>query len=78
MKKKITLFLILCLTCLCIVGCEKENDAIEIKNKSSLTTDNIFIKIKNGYFYDEYEKFTVDENTVGVTIYFSNDNDTWD
>ena len=78
MKKKITLFLILCLTCLCIVGCEKGNDAIEIKNKSSLTTDNILIEIKDGYFYDKHEKFTVDKNTIGVTVYFSNDNGAWD
>ena len=78
MKKKITLFLILCLTCLCIVGCEKRNDTIEIKNKSSLTMDNILIEIKDGYFYDKHEKFTVDKNTIGVTVYFSNDNGTWD
>lgn len=78
MKKKITLFIIVCLTCLCLVGCGKENDSIEVKNKSSLTTDNIFIKIKDGYFYDRHEKFTLDENTVGVTIYFSNENGSWD
>ena len=78
MKNKIILFLIICLTCLCLGGCGKENDSIEVKNKSMFTDDNIFIKIKDGYFYDRHEKFIVDENTVGVTIYFSNDNDTWD
>ena len=76
MKKKIILFLIIC-SCLYSVGCKKENDIIEVKNKSSLTIDNIFIEIKAGYFYDRHEKFIVDNNTVGVTIYFSNDNGTW-
>lgn len=41
--------------------------------------DNININIKDGYYYDKHEKFTVDDNTIGVTIYFSNeDDDTWE
>ena len=77
--KKIILFLTLCLTCLCLAGCENKHDTIEVWNKSKFGFDNINIKIKYGYYYDRYDKFTVDENTIGVTIYFSNNiEDTWD
>jgi uncharacterized lipoprotein NlpE involved in copper resistance len=77
--KKIILFLSLCLTCLCLVGCENQHDNIEIYNKTDWIFDNIEIKIKDGYFYNSHDKFTVDENTVGVTIYFSNNiEDIWD
>lgn len=77
--KKIILFLTLCLTCLCLVGCENKHDTIDIYNKSDWIFDNIKIEIKDGYYYDSYDKFTVDENTVGVTVYFSKDiDDTWD
>lgn len=69
--KKIILFLTLCL---CLTGCRpKQHDTINILNKEEWIFDNITIKIKNGYFYNRHEKFTVDENTVGVTIYFTND-----
>lgn len=78
MKKKMSLFLVMCLFCLCLVGCEHEHDTIEIYNKSDWVFDNINIDIKDGYFYDKHEKFTVDENTIGVTIYFSTEDDSWD
>lgn len=80
MKKRMKLFLIVCLICLCFVGCQKKKDNVEVYNKSSTNFDNINIEIKEGYFYDKHEKFTVDENTVGVTIYFSKDDsdNTWD
>ena len=40
--------------------------------------DDIGIEIKDGYFYDRHEKFTVDENTVAVTIFFVSENgDEW-
>lgn len=77
--KKIILSLMLCLASLCFVGCEHKHDHIEIYNKSDWTFDNIRIEIKDGYFYDNHEKFKVDEDTVGVTIYFSTDvEDEWD
>ena len=77
--KKIILFLTLCLTCLCLAGCEHKHDTIEVLNKSIWVFDNIKINIKDGYYYDRYDKFTVDGNTIGVTIYFSNNiEDTWD
>lgn len=73
MKKKILLMMgIICLS-LSITGCGSKHDMIEVMNKSYWTIDNILIPIKEGYFYNKHEKFTVDENTVGVTIYFSND-----
>lgn len=81
MKKIAVLFLIVALSCLCFVGCgEHENDHIEVWNKGTLIYDNVHIPIKEGYFYDDHEKFTVDEDTVGVTIYFSKDevDDSWD
>jgi hypothetical protein len=78
MKKKALLILIICLISLCLTGCKHKNDHIELYNKDSHVFDNINIEIKEGYFYDRHEKFTVDEHTVGVTIYFSNDEDTWD
>ena len=78
MKKKIALFLMICLICLCFVGCQNDNDYIDIYNKDAIIFDNIGIEIKDGYFYDRHEKFTVDENTIGVTIYFTNEDDSWD
>lgn len=74
MKKKILIILMICL--FCFTGCNS-NDNIEIINKSSMTFDDINIKIKPGYFYNNHEKFTVDENTIGVTIYFSTEDDSW-
>lgn len=79
MKKKLSLFFIVCLICLCLIGCGSEHDTVEIYNKTNWVSDNINIEIKDGYFYDSYEKFTVDENTIGLTIYFSNNvEDTWE
>lgn len=79
MKKKMSLFLVVCLFCLCLVGCVNKHDTIEIYNKTDWVFDNINIEIKDGYFYDKHEKFTVDENTIGVTIYFSTEeDDSWD
>ena len=78
MKKKMSLFLIVCLIWLCFAGCDNSNDMVDIHNKSSTVFDNIQIEIKDGYFYDKHEKFTVDENTIGITIYFSTEDDSWD
>ena len=78
MKKQVSLILIMCLICLCCTGCQSNYDFVEICNKEAHVFDNIKIKIKPGYFYDKHEKFTVDENTIGVTIYFSQEDDSWD
>ena len=79
MKNKIALFLIICLVCLCFISCANKGDYVDIHNKKSTVFDNINIELPNGYFYDSHEKFRVDENTVGVTIYFSNEKDDgWD
>lgn len=65
--------------CLCLTGCKNEHDKIEIWNQEDWIFDDINIDIKDGYFYDSHEKFTVDDNMIGVTIYFSNtEEDTWD
>lgn len=78
MKKKIfLLFSVICIM-LCLVGCQNVSDEIDIYYKSTAVFDNYHIKIKDGYFYDSHEKFTVDENTIGVTIYFTTDEiDEW-
>ncbi len=79
MKKKIALFLCLIGICACVTGCQHEYDTVEIYNKTNWTSDNIIINTKDGYFYDSHQKFTVDDNTIGVTIYFStSEEDTWD
>ena len=79
MKKKVSLFLTMCLSCLCLTGCIRTHDGITIDYKSKSIFDDIDIKVKDGYFYEKHEKFTVDENTIGVTIYFSTDEkDSWD
>ena len=80
MKKKTLSFLSVICIILCLVGCQGQNehDCIEIWNKGDLIFDDIEIPIKKGYFYENHKKFTVDENTVGVTIYFSTDEeDEW-
>lgn len=79
MKKKLSLFFTACLICLCLTGCSNEHDTVEIYYKTNWIFDNINIKVKDGYFYDSHDKFIVDENTIGLTIYFSNDvEDTWE
>lgn len=79
MKKKIVLFLIICLICLCFTSCQNKGDYVDIHNKKPVTFDNINIELPDGYFYDKHEKFRVDEDTVGVTIYFSSEKDGgWD
>jgi hypothetical protein len=73
MKKLLLIISLLCL----LVGCKKnKNDFVDIQNESMWVFDNWGIKVKDGYFIDDYEKFTVDENTIGITLYFKN-NDTW-
>lgn len=67
MKKFLLIFSIICMI-LCLVGCANVADHF----------DNIRINIKDGYFYESHKKFTVDEDTIGVTIYFSTDKeDEW-
>ena len=78
MNKKILVILIICLTSLFLTGCKHKADHIEIYNKDSQVFDNINIDVKEGYFYDRHEKFTVDDNTIGITIYFSNDENKWE
>ena len=79
MKKKITLLLCLVGVCMCLAGCQHKHDTIEIYNKSDWIFDDVTIETKDGYFYESHEKFTVDENTIAVTIYFStSEKDTWD
>ena len=76
MKKVLLLFSIICIM-LCLVGCQNEADHIDLYYKNDYILDDIHINIKDGYFYESHKKFTVDENTIGVTIYFSTDKDEW-
>ena len=62
---------------LLLCGCRNENDCIQIWNEDSATFDDININIKTGYYYESHEKFTVDDNTIGITVYFTND-EGWD
>ena len=78
MKRKMTAFLIVCLSCLCLTGCKNEHDTVTMYNRDAHAFDNIVIEIKDGYFYDRHEKFKVDENTIGLTIYFSADDSSWE
>lgn len=81
MKKKILLLLNIICIILCISGCQGQNehDHVSIWNRGDLVFDDIEIDVKEGYFYKQHEKFTVDKNTIGITIYFCTDEvDTWD
>lgn len=80
MKKKILLILGLICICIYLSSCSTNtHDTIIIYNKSATNFDNISIDTKDEYFYDKHEKFTVDDNTIGVTIYFSKlDEGSWD
>lgn len=81
LKKKVIVFLSLICLCFCMVGCAQNNkhDTVEIYNKTDVIFDNIKIDAKDGYFYDRHEKFTVDDDTIGITIYFSTtEEDNWD
>lgn len=78
MKKNSIILCMIC-ACLCLTGCQNKHDKIEIWNKFDWIFDDVNIDIKDGYFYDSHEKFTVDDNMIGITIYFSNsEDDTWD
>lgn len=78
MKRKMTVFLIACLSCICLTGCKNKHDTVVIHNKDAEVFDNIEIEVKDGYFYDTHEKFEVDERTIGLTIYFSVDDGSWE
>ena len=78
MIKKIILTLVIIFICVSTSSCKNKYDTIDIYNKRSLIFDNIKIDTKEGYFYNRHEKFTVDSNTIGITIYFSKDEeDEW-
>ena len=78
--KKIICLIIALLLVLSLTACKNthEHDHILIWNKSTATYDNVEIELKDGYFYQSHEKFRVDENTIAVTIYFSNKDDEWE
>lgn len=76
MKKKLIPLIAALLACLCLTGCKNKSDYVEIYNKSGWIFDDVNIEVKSGYFYKKHETFVVDENTIGLTIYFSND-DEW-
>ena len=75
MKRKITLFMVLVCCNFLLVGCGRDYDLIEVVNKSVTVFDNIHIETPIGYFYDRHEKNVIDDNTVAITIYFSNEED---
>lgn len=79
MDKKLIITAIIIFFLWLLSGCNtREYDCIVINNKGKSIFDDINIKIKDGYFYDRHEKFTVDENTVAVTVFFVNENgDEW-
>ena len=75
--KKILSILMISIYILSLTGCTSNDyDEIRIINKSIYVFDDINIKVKEGYYYDRHEKFTIDDNTIGVTIYFSG-TDNW-
>ena len=79
MKRKTILFIGMIGICACMTGCNSNrHDYVEVYNKSKFVFDNITIETKDGYFYDTHEKFTVDDDTIAVTIYFSTkEDDAW-
>lgn len=72
MKKKILVTILGLLAILSLGACENEHDKIEVYNKENWVFDDINIDIKDGYFYEDHEKFIIDDNTIAVTIYFTN------
>ena len=74
MKKKILVVLGL-FSILSLSACKLEHDHIQIYNKTDWVSDDIDIDVKNGYFYEDHEKFIVDDDTIAVTIYFTNKNE---
>jgi hypothetical protein len=77
--KKIVIVLIASMISLCFVGCARKHDTVVMYGESQLVFDDTTIEVKDGYFYDRHEKFMVDENKIGLTIYFTKDaDDSWD
>lgn len=52
-------------------GCSNKGDYVDIHNQSPTIFDNIRISVKDGYFYEKHEKSTIDDDTIALTIYFS-------
>jgi hypothetical protein len=80
MRKKLAVFLITCLTCSFLIGCDEyknEHDTVILHNKRPNAFDNITIEVKDGYFYDSHEKYIIDDNTISLVIYFSGEDDSW-
>ena len=75
--KKLILLTIAIVLILLLCSCQNEQDYIDIYNRNSSVFDNVQIEIKTGYFYNTHEKFMVDEDTVGVTVYFSKEDTEW-
>ena len=79
MKKKLTLLLIAILTCICMGGCTAKKDWVTVHGRSSTVFDNFDIVCPDGYYYSEYEKTTIDDHTVALTIYFTKlEDDSWE
>lgn len=79
MKKKTVLLLVALCACLCFAGCDNSGDYISVHNRTTWVYDDIGIEIKEGYFYSKHEKFTVDDDTVAVMVYFTKTEDAgWD
>ena len=78
MKKKLLILGLGLLSIFGLSGCNHKHDHIEVWNKTDWVFDDIKIDVKDGYFYENHEKFTVDEETIAVTIYFKTDEkDEW-
>lgn len=75
MKKLLCIFIaIMLVSVLC--ACRNKHDHVQISNKDDTIFDDVNIDIIDGYFYASHEKFIVDEHTVGITVYFTdNGND---
>lgn len=78
--KKLFLIMLTIALALSLCSClERTHDYIKIYSKTDWVFDDVEIEIKDGYFYNRHEKFKVDENTVAVTLYFTQkDFDEWE
>jgi hypothetical protein len=71
MKRRLLLLISSLLVCLCLSACDNDYDHIDIYNKSGSFWDDVSIDLPEGYFYDKHEKYTIDDDTVAVIIYFN-------
>lgn len=79
--KKFVVALLLAFMLLALCGCEScknDRDYVNINGKSIWIFDDVSIELPHGYFLSDYEKHRINDDTVELTLIFTNETeDEW-